>query len=361
MKIFQDQVDKAHLIDLLNLTDSFLSYVDTEYRYRAVNNAYKRKFNKTTEQIIGHYVWEVMGKEAFETLVKPNLKKAFLGATVEYEAWFEFPNLPRQYLLVTYKPTFTDSLNVDGVVVSVVDYTKFKELEEEKREQERLLQEVSKMAQLGEMISFIAHQWRQPLNTLASYMLKLRLTASADSEKAIERCELILEELSSHVESINNLRTANIVQSVDTIKTILESVQILIQERARILGINIQFDCSEPIYVSTHRDILIHVILAILENALDALSISKIENKLVTISARSDNEHIIIDIQDNGDGISCKNSKLIFNQGFTTKESSNRGYGLYFARRLLSEKLNGTIELLSNPQKGAWFKVVLPK
>lgn len=362
MRTIHEKININHLIDLVDHTDSLLSYVDTEYIYRAANNTYKRKYNKSIDDIVGHYVWEVMGIDVFENIIQPNLQKAFLGETVHYERWFEFPNLPKFYLIVSYNPCFGPNSEVVGVVVNTIDYTKFKVLEEEKKEQDLILQEVAKMAQLGEMISFIAHQWRQPLNTLATYMLKLRQIISINSKaiEPIERCESILDELSLHIESINNLRTANFHHSVNNIKNIFDSVLILIQEHAHILGITIQLDCPDSIRISTQRDILVHVILAILENALDALSISNITDKKIEISVQSNNRHIIITIQDNGDGISSKNSKRIFDEGFTTKESSNRGYGLYFARKLLYEKLGGFIEICSVPKKGACFQIILP-
>lgn len=362
MKTFQDQIDKEHLIDLLNLTDHLLSYVDTEYVYRAINDAYQRRYKKSANQIIGHYVWDVLGKEMFEEIIEPNLKKAFLGATVEYESWFEFPNMHRTYLVVKYKPTFTDDLKVDGVVVSAIDYTKFKELEEEKQKQDLILQEVSKMAQLGEMTSFISHQWRQPLNTLATYMLRLRqLTSDNPSTiKPIERCETILEELSSHVESINTLYASDIKQTVCIVKNIFDSILVLINDRASLLGIEISINCPYTAQIKGHRDGIIHILMAVIDNAIDSLSLSNEPNKRIKITIHQDNLNTIIDIQDNGDGISSEYSKQIFQAGFTTKTSIGRGYGLYFAQKLLTERLGGSIEILSIPEKGAWFRLKLP-
>ena len=362
MKTFKDQIDKEHLIDLLNLTNNLLSYVDTNYIYRAVNDAYKRKYKKPANQIIGRYIWDVFGQDTFENIVKPHLDKAFLGSKVEYQSWFEFPNLPRMYLIVTYKPSFTDDLHVEGVVVSAIDYTKVKELEEEKKEQELILQEISKMAQLGEMISFIAHQWRQPLNTLATNLLKLRQLTSKNkhTEQTIERCEAILEELSSHVESINTSNPENFNKNADSIKNIFDSIFILIQERIYIFGITIKLNCQEIVQISSQRDVLFHVILAILENAIDALAMSITIDKKIDISVYTENQNVLIDIQDNGDGISYEHSKHIFEPGFSTKKATGRGYGLYFAQKLLFQKLRGYIELKSSSDQGAWFRVILP-
>ena len=68
-----------------------------------------------------------------------------------------------------------------------------------------------------------------------------------------------------------------------------------------------------------------------------------------------------MDIHDNGDGISAEYSNQIFDPGFTTKEAAGRGYGLYFARKLLTEKVNGSIEVCSNTKQGVCFRLKIPK
>jgi len=362
MKTIHDKIDINHLIDLLNHTDNLLSYVDTEYIYRAANDAYKRKYNKKIDEIVGHYVWDVMGKDIFEKIIQPNLQKAFLGETIRYEQWFDFPNTPKSYLIVSYNPCFGSNSEVDGVVVSALDYTKFKLLEEEKEEQNRIVQEVSKMAQLGEMISFISHQWRGPLNILASYMLKLRQLTSNDQNtaEAFERCEIILEELSSHVESINVLYASNHKHNASDLKNIFDSILILTQDRIKCSNIHIQLNCPHFTMVAGHSDEIMHILLVIIENAIDSLSVSNESDKRINITTQPENQDIIIDIQDNGDGISCEYSKKIFEPGFSTNKSPNRGYGLYFAHKLLTEKLKGSIQVHANPEKGAWFRLKLP-
>ncbi|MFA6396765.1 MAG: ATP-binding protein [Sulfurimonas sp.] len=363
MKTIHEKINIDHLIDLLNHTDSLLSYVDTEYIYRAANDAYKRKYNKTIDEIVGHTVWDVMGKDIFEKIIQPNLQKAFLGETIQYESWFEFENLPRSYLIVNYNPSYGSDSKVCGVVVSALDYTNFKALEEEKEEQDQIIREVSKMAQLGEMVSLISHQWRHPLNTLASYMLKLRQLTSNNSNtiEAIERCENILEELSSHVESINTLYSSNIQPFAGNLQNIFDSILILVQDRIHSLGIQITINCSFVTMTAGYRDEIMHILLVIIENAIDSVGASNEVNKKITITCQSEDQNILVDIHDNGDGISCEYSKLIFNPGFTTKKPSGRGYGLYFARKLLTEKVNGTIEICSDPKQGVCFRLKIPK
>jgi signal transduction histidine kinase len=302
-----------------------------------------------------------LGIESFETIIKSNLDRAFLGETIQYESWFDFPNVPRCYLIVTYNPSYREDGTVDGIVVSAVDYTRFKIIEEEKEKQDDMLLEIAKMAQIGEMISFISHQWRRPLNTIATYLLKIRRLIDTNNEaiEAIERSETILEQLSSNLESMYALYTGHSsLENADVLKAVTHTTTLVVN-RAQGLNIQIDIDIPEQLSVQCHNDELIHILLVIIENAIDSISQTNISSKYIRIEASREDNHVIIDIKNSGNIISLENFHRIFEPGFTTKSFSGQGYGLYFARKIVTERLKGTIELHPT-QSGAWFRVTLP-
>ncbi|HEX5710865.1 MAG TPA: ATP-binding protein, partial [Sulfuricurvum sp.] len=356
-----EMIRKDHLIALLNHSDNLLSFVDTNYIYRAVNGAYSRKYHKTLDEIIFHPVSDILGVDAFEGIVKPNLDRAFLGEALQYESWFEFPNIPRCYLIITYNPCYREDGTVDGVVVSAVDYTHIKLIEEETRKQDDMLLELSKMAQLGEMISFISHQWRRPLNTIATYLLKIRRLIDTNEQaiEAIERSEMILERLSSNLESMYALYTGNSSSADANVQQSVQQTTSLVLDRAQGLNINIEIDVPERLYAQCHNDELMHILLVIIENAIDAIAQTHESFKYIRIQAHRKEDFIIIDIKNSGVAISFENFHHIFEPGFTTKSLSGQGYGLYFARKIVTERLKGTIDIYPT-QSGAWFRITLP-
>ncbi|MGA9046627.1 ATP-binding protein [Sulfuricurvum sp.] len=361
MKTIHERMRRDHLIDLLDHTDNLLSYVDTGYIYRAVNGAYSRRYQKDSDEIIGYHVSDILGIEVFETIVKPNLDRAFLGETLQYESWFDFPGLPRCYLIVTYNPRYHKDGTVEGVVVSAVDYTSLKIMEEEKQKQDEIVLEISKMAQIGEMISFISHQWRRPLNTIATYLLKIRRLIGANDSaiEAIQRCETLLDRLSSNLESMYALYARHSASEGADVQKSVEHVIALVGDRSEGLDIHIGIDIPEPLCVKCHTDELMHILLVIVENAIDSIAQSDEPIKYIRIDANRVDNDVLIDIKNNGDAISVEYSQRLFEPGFTTKPLSGQGYGLYFARKIVTEKLGGTIEI-QPAEDGSWFRVTLP-
>lgn len=209
MKTIQKQITKKHLLDILYYTDDLLSFVDTDFIYRAANEAYAKKFNKNLKDIVGHFVWDIVGDEIFETIIKSNLTRAFNGEKFHFEGWFEFPNTSRCYLIVKYNPCYTENGKMDGVVVTATDTTLLKLAEEDKQRQENTIKEASRLGQIGNMIAYLSHQWRPPLNRLSISLLCLREWAVDNPEMSsiITRSETILKNLSANLDSVHALYT----------------------------------------------------------------------------------------------------------------------------------------------------------
>lgn len=362
MKTVSEQISKNNLISLLDHTDDLLSLVDTEFVYCAANQAYTRKYNKSLDQIIGHKVWEVMGEESFETVIKPNLLRAFKGEKIHYEAWFDtLEGKSKSYMRVNYNPLYDENKKIDGVVVTASDITAMKIIEEEQKIQEKMLIETSRMAQIGEMIAFISHQWRQPLNTLSTYLLRLRCTVNAEksSIEIIERSESILEHLSQSLESLYAFYADNYDDEPADIKICIEQAALLIEERLKSQNIILSSSLEDALTVSLHSNELLHVLLVVIENAIDALSETEQSDKQISISAHKESGQIIVDIHDNGDGISVEHLDKVFDAGFTTKTGyRGHGYGLYFAQKVIAKEGKGKLEVFAE-ESGSHFRITL--
>ncbi len=361
MKHHKSQINTNHLIDLLDQTDTLLSFVDTGYVYKIINKAYARRFNQPVEDIIGQSIQNIMGEDEFYRLVKPNIDKALAGEKIQYEAWFRSPDSDPSYLIVSYTPSFSEDGTVSGVIVSVINHTAIKLSEEEKQKHDAMMVEISKMVQLGEMISFLSHQWRKPLNTLATYLLKIRalIPHNDDVIAAIDRSETILDSLSNDMENMYALYSQNSV-SKDTLlsKSVLQVIG-LVQDRIRAFDIHLDIHIAETICVQAPYDEVMHIILVFIENAIDAVCESSNNYKEIRIMAEVIDSFVVIDIIDNGGGISEPNMYRIFQPGFTTKSNSGQGYGLYFANKIITERLNGSVRV-EPYQYGGWFRVKLP-
>jgi two-component system sensor histidine kinase DctS len=92
----------------------------------------------------------------------------------------------------------------------------------------------------------------------------------------------------------------------------------------------------------------------LLENAFDSFRDSSEVEKEIYVSIEQHEELLSILIEDNGMGIPKEVESLIFNEGFSTKDGSNRGIGLFLIHEIVA-KANGTIQVESNPGKGTTF------
>ncbi len=126
-----------------------ISYVDRDYRYRAVNETYARYAKRSREEIIGLSVPELLGGEVFEEQVKPHLDRCFSGEEVHYGAWFDVPAEPPRFMEVGYYPVFREDEMVTGAVVVSRDTTDRKQMQEALARERNLLRRITATSPTG--------------------------------------------------------------------------------------------------------------------------------------------------------------------------------------------------------------------
>ena len=125
----QDGTSRENLAALRGMmvaSRDIMSLVDRDYVYRVVSDEYLRACGLRRDQIEGRRVWEILGREMFDSLVKPHLDRCLAGEVVAYEAWFQHPALGRTYRTVLYLPVLDEFGAVTGVIVNSTDITKRK-------------------------------------------------------------------------------------------------------------------------------------------------------------------------------------------------------------------------------------------
>ena len=236
-----------------------------------------------------------------------------------------------------------------------------KEAIEETQKKEQLLRQQSRFAQMGEMISMIAHQWRQPLaaisSTSASINLKTKLN-KLDKDTALELSNKISnysQHLSSTINDFREFFRENKEKKDTTYDELIQSVLRIIETSIinKNIILNKEFD-SETIF-STYPNELKQVILNLIKNAEDALLDKNIENPQITIKTHKE----VLTISDNAGGVSEDIIDKIFDPYFSTKtKKDGTGLGLYMSKTIIEEHCSGSLTLV-NDQYGAQFKIVL--
>ncbi len=119
---------RRYEVIISNISDP-ISYVDRNYIYCAVNEAYAQYAKMPRAEIVGRSVAEILGQETFEKQVKPRLDRCFAGEEIHYQEWFEVFGEPARFMDVSYYPVHDEKGAVVGAAVSSRDATDRKRAE----------------------------------------------------------------------------------------------------------------------------------------------------------------------------------------------------------------------------------------
>lgn len=233
--------------------------------------------------------------------------------------------------------------------------------------QKAMLFQQSKLAAMGEMIDNIAHQWRQPLNTLGvnvqdvAYAFK---SGRIDSHYIRTMTSESMEQIGFMSQTIEDFRNFVKPDQTNTLfdlnQAVVESLQLL-SGMFESYNITIDVDYSEEdlvIYGSTSE--VKQVLINLLSNARDALVEHQPVDPLITIRIFEEGEYGAITVQDNGGGVSLSVIERIFEPYFTTKEEGKgSGIGLYMSYSIIRTKMKGNIEV-ANVEGGTLFTIMVP-
>ncbi len=235
------------------------------------------------------------------------------------------------------------------------------DVSEQKMLEQHLLQQ-TRLAQMGEMISMIAHQWRQPLNAISSASIAINLKAQfdeLDNEFAIKATTNIsdyAQHLSTTIDDFRDFFKPNKEQKEVTYNELIESVLGIIGTSIINKDIELIQELESKMVFNSYPNEIKQVILNIIKNAEDILLEKEIENPKIVIKTYDN----ILEISDNADGVAKEIIGKIFDPYFSTKTAKNgTGLGLYMSKTIIEEHCKGKLTV-QNSDEGAVFKIELP-
>lgn len=258
--------------------------------------------------------------------------------------------------------------NRDLVLSSIRDISK-------RVDAEMQLMQAQKMAAVGEMLGAIAHQWRQPLNTLSTYISSLQAAQYNGmlSKEVIERIVAGASDqitfMSKTIDDFRNFfKPSKTKGPVDILKAVISAVKLMeAQMRHNRINLTVTNQTgTNSLIVFGYQGEFIHVLVNILANAKDAI----LENderrpgaadRTINIAVSQTADVAIIEIQDSGGGIPEHLLPKIFNPYYTTKgTSSGTGMGLYMSKMIVEKEMDGEVKA-ENTRNGAKFTITLAK
>jgi len=272
-------------------------------------------------------------------------------------------------VLTSKVPLRDESGEIIGALGVYSDITHMRSLEHELAKQQQQLITQSRLAQMGEMISMIAHQWRQPLGAISASIINLRLRLELEDfdfttkEGAQEASDYFLEQFEGIDVLVHNLTTTiddfrNFYKSNK--KSVVVSFQDVAEKALRIIktslindDIKLTYHYNADVKLELYDNEIMQVLLNILKNSQDNFKEKETENPEIIITV---NENCI-SICDNGGGVPEALLDKIFDPYFSTKSGKNgTGLGLSMSKTIIEEHHEGSLKVF-NTENGVCFKI----
>lgn len=226
-----------------------------------------------------------------------------------------------------------------------------------------LLQNQSKLAELGEMVANIAHQWRQPLTrvslilqNLKAYKAKAKMS-DALFDDSMQNALAQIEFMSNTIDNFRDFYRSDTHKETFFIQDALESVLNIIGESIKHSNITLSIHSHEKIALYANKNEFSQVLLNLIVNAKDAIWERAVQDGKIDINIREENG-ITIEVCDNAMGVADEIKEKIFDPYFSTKRDRGTGIGLYLAKTII-EKTGGKLSV-KNSQEGAVFTIEHP-
>ena len=232
------------------------------------------------------------------------------------------------------------------------------------REKDKMMVAQSRQAAMGEMIQMLAHQWRQPLSTIAMHAsnvivdLELGEVDTTSLKKEQEAIIYLAQNLSKTIESFQHLFHPDEMKKKEKIIDVLEKCLSITQEQCTEYNILVEKDIDTSIGHIVDSPSLLQVYLSLMTNAIEAVEKNK-GTRAIKVSLRIMGTHVVTTFTDNGPGIPADILEKIFDPYFSTKSEKNgMGLGLFMAKMIVEKHLHGTIQTHTSDQ-GFQIKIIL--
>jgi len=238
---------------------------------------------------------------------------------------------------------------------------------DENRKKDKQMLEQSRLAQMGEMLSMIAHQWRQPLSAITastgSMTLHMELEDKCDKEfiqENIDKVNNYTQYLSTTITDFRNFFKPDKEKTVTSLNEIVLGSLKIIGTSLQAQGIHIETFLESKEEFNSFPNELKQVVLNIFKNAQDAFIENGTKNPRILVKTISLDDFVELIISDNAGGISEDAKPYIFDPYFTTKEKRDgTGLGLYMSKMIVEDHCNGRVTV-DNEEDGASFTLTLP-
>lgn len=256
---------------------------------------------------------------------------------------------------------------IHNIYMRIRSEKELKAIELQKNKHQQFIIQQSKLAEIGEIFSSIAHQWKNPLVEIATITQEhFYSTEDSINEQNNQYVHDIMVQVRYMTDTINDFQKFIMPSTQKTVFDVSEAIETMmkiINHNIKYNYIDVTIDVSNAtnLMVSGYKNEFMQTLLNVVNNAKEqikeAREAKQIKRGSIFIQIYNYSKKVIIDIKDNGGGIPIDKLPNIFDAYYTTKEQGH-GIGLYMSKLIIEDKMGGKIRA-SNVGEGACFTITL--
>jgi len=355
-------------------SDNIIIITDEYMKIKYVNHTFVETTGFSLEEVLGKDPKILSSGKQSKEFYKELKETIYAGKKWSGEFINKNKNGTLTHERATITPVYDERNKIIEFIAIKLDITKEILDQQQLIKREKLLLQQSKMAALGEMLTNIAHQWRQPLSIISTastgLLVKKELKIPTTSKEDIKTLHTIADatqNLSETINAFSDFFNPNESKINFKIQEVYKKTLNIVQQKFNELNIEVIEDL-EDISVTNLDNELVQVMMNLLHNARDALVTTKNKRKLIFVTIKKQNQNVIISIKDNAGGIGDTIIDKIFEPYFTTKhKAQGTGIGLYMCQEIITKHMDGKITVTNKSfsyegkdYKGAEFKIKFP-
>ncbi len=360
----RESENKFQSIFMNSLVATAITSLET-HKYIEVNDTFCRQTGFTREEVIGHTATEINIYFNIEDQVKISEEIKKNGYVTGTEV--KFYNKKGEVRSCIFSGSILKLSGAFYLLSTVVDFTDRKLMEEALKESETTLRELN--ATKDKFFSIIAHDLRSPFHALLGFSQILTTDYHTLSENDrisfIKNISDLVRNTYKLVENLlewSRIQTGKMEYKPELFNLVLEFYQSLGLLKQLALNKNLEFSYSidQSYKIFADKNMLLTIIRNIVSNS---IKFTKPGGK-ITLDVKSDEDHFIFSVTDNGVGIKKENLSRLFSldNNLSTKGTNNEigtGLGLILCKEMI-EKHNGKIWVESTEGKGTTFYFTIP-
>lgn len=364
--IFKTIFDQSY--NSIVVTDAQIELPGPRFLY--VNKAFTKITGYTLEDLEGKTPRVLQGKNT-DMEVIAHLKKClinsefFTGSTINYtkdgqEYYVEWNISPIKD--ENGKTIYFTSVQKDITEKVLLE----KRLKKEQKEKDIALRKIA----MKEIMERIAHHWRQHLSAISGAVSNIQIDyeLSGSLDENIDDVLDSIKDISNETQELSNIITlfeqfgkdTNMPKEDIFIKSLVDEILQLYTLDIQKNNIEVQININDNLKLHTNKQQLLQVILPIVDNSIYFLKEANPDHKQMSITVKTIEDLLTIEIKDNANGISNEILDYIFEAYFSTKnEKNDTGLGLYIVKNILEEVYQGSMRI-ENIKNGLKVSIDIP-